>query len=87
MLVSSRVGQVRVPCEVSDEIARGVVSLPHGFGHHRPGVRLGVAVQHAGVSANDVIDDGQLDALTGTACLSGGLVRVAKADDPPSSTP
>ena len=45
------------PVEVSDEVMVGVVSLPHGWGHDRPGMQLQVASEHAGVSVNDVTDD------------------------------
>ena len=54
----------------------GVVSLPHGWGHSRPGVRLGVASKHAGASINDVTDERFVDELTGTAALSGQRVNV-----------
>lgn len=54
----------------------GVVCLPHGWGHDRPGARLSVASQHAGASINDVIDDQRIDALTGTAVLNGTPVEV-----------
>jgi hypothetical protein len=48
-----------------------VVSLPHGFGHHRPGTQQSTASAHAGVSINDVTDDGRIDALSGVAAFSG----------------
>jgi anaerobic selenocysteine-containing dehydrogenase len=72
----SRVGEVRVAAEISTDVMPGVVSLPHGWGHDRDGVRLGVASRHAGVSINDVVDDRRLDALTGTAVLNGTPVEV-----------
>jgi anaerobic selenocysteine-containing dehydrogenase len=75
-VLSSAAGQVEVPVEVTDEVMPGVVSLPHGWGHGRPGVRLGVASQHAGASINDVTDDQFVDELTGTAALSGQRVTV-----------
>ncbi|MQA62093.1 MAG: molybdopterin-dependent oxidoreductase [Actinophytocola sp.] len=75
-VLSSRAGSVEVPVEVSDAIMPGVVSLPHGWGHGRPGVRLRVASTHAGVSINDVTDENCVDDLTGTAALSGQRVRV-----------
>ena len=50
--VTSARGTLEVPVEVTDEIKQGVVSLPHGWGHDRPGSRLGVASQHAGVNTN-----------------------------------
>jgi hypothetical protein len=56
-----------------------VVSIPHGWGHHRPGIRLGVAQSHAGVSANDLTDETFLDALCGNAALNGVPVTVSKA--------
>jgi len=79
----SRVGEVEVPVEVTDGVRRGVVSLPHGWGHDRAGIRLGIASRHAGASINDVIDDQRIDTLTGTAVLNGTPVEVAAtAADP-----
>ena len=57
---------------------RGVVSLPHGYGHSAPGIQLSVAAQHAGVSANDLTDPAEIDPLSGTAVLSGVPVRVER---------
>jgi anaerobic selenocysteine-containing dehydrogenase len=61
---------------VTDEVMPGVVSLPHGYGHGREGVRLRVAGEHAGVSINDLTDDRALDALSGNAAFSGVQVRI-----------
>jgi len=72
----SRVGEVQVPAEVTTDVMPGVVSLPHGWGHDRDGIRLGVASRHAGASINDVIDDQRIDVLTGTAVLNGTPVEV-----------
>ena len=72
----SRVGEVEVTAELSDAVMPGVVSLPHGWGHDRAGIRLGVASRHAGASINDVIDDQRIDTLTGTAVLNGTPVEV-----------
>jgi anaerobic selenocysteine-containing dehydrogenase len=74
--LTSSAGSVVVPAEVSDEVMPGVVSLPHGFGHGRPGIGATVAAAHPGASANDVTDDRFLDALTGNAALNGVPVRV-----------
>jgi len=74
--LSSRVGAVEVAAEVTEEVMPGVVSLPHGWGHDRPGTRLSVAGRHPGVSINDVVDDQRIDALTGTAVLNGTPVDV-----------
>jgi anaerobic selenocysteine-containing dehydrogenase len=72
----SRVGSVEVAAEVTLDVMPGVVCLPHGWGHDRPGTRLSVAARSPGVSINDVIDDQRIDALSGTAVLNGTPVDV-----------
>ncbi len=74
--VRSRVGSVTVPLALTDGVMPGVVSLPHGWGHGRPGVQLRVASAHAGVSLNDLTDDRAVDPLLGTAAFSGTPVHV-----------
>jgi anaerobic selenocysteine-containing dehydrogenase len=77
--VVSRTGRIEAPLELSDEVMPGVVSLPHGWGHHRPGIELSVAEEHAGVSINDLTDESVVDELCGNAVLSGVPVRVESA--------
>lgn len=77
--VRSRVGMIEVEVAASDEMMPGVVSLPHGWGHARPGVQMGVASSQPGASANDLTDERQLDALSGNAALNGVPVRVEAA--------
>ena len=77
--VVSRTGRIEVPLELSDEVMPGVVSLPHGWGHHRPGIELSVAERHPGVSINDLTDESVVDNLCGNAVLSGVPVRVEPA--------
>jgi len=55
---------------------RGVVCLPHGYGHDRAGVQLPVAQAHAGVSVNDLTDELILDELTGNAVFGGVPIQV-----------
>ena len=74
--VLSDVGSVVVPLEVTEEIMPGVVSLPHGYGHHRTGTKLGVAEKHAGVSINDLTSDAIVDPVSGNAAFSGQIVTV-----------
>ncbi|MES3034805.1 MAG: molybdopterin oxidoreductase family protein [Gemmatimonadota bacterium] len=77
--VTSRVGSVVVPLEVTPDLMRGVVSLPHGWGHGRSGTRLTTANHHPGVSINDLTDDQRIDTLTGNAGFSGVPVQVQPA--------
>jgi anaerobic selenocysteine-containing dehydrogenase len=77
--VSTRTGAITLPVEVTDEMMRGVVSVPHGWGHGRPGVKLRVAAAHPGASVNDIIDPSIIDELSGTSALTGQTVEVAPA--------
>ncbi|WP_309050725.1 molybdopterin-dependent oxidoreductase [Streptomyces sp.] len=70
-------GHLDVPVEITDEVRTGVVSLPHGWGHDRPGTRLTVAASRPGVNVNQLLDGSRLDPLSGTAVLNGFPVTVA----------
>ena len=74
--VSSRVGRVEVPLEISDEIMPGVVCLPHGWGHEGEGIALRLATLRPGVSFNDLADDALLEPVVGNAILNGVPVEV-----------
>lgn len=81
----SATGEVAITAEVTDAIVRGVVSLPHGWGHHRHGATLTVAAAHPGASINDVIGGHHIDPLSGTASLNGIPVDVIPAAAKPPS--
>ncbi|MBK6748929.1 MAG: molybdopterin-dependent oxidoreductase [Acidobacteria bacterium] len=74
--VNSRVGSIELPVEVTPNIAPGVVSIPHGYGHGRKGVKLDTAAEHSGVSINDLTDEAMIDELTGNAAFSSVWVRI-----------
>ncbi|UTA47864.1 molybdopterin-dependent oxidoreductase [Simiduia sp. 21SJ11W-1] len=74
--IASRVGEVCARVQACADIMPGVVSLPHGFGHHRDGIGTQVAAAHAGVSVNDLTDHLLLDAVSGTAAVNGVPVTV-----------
>lgn len=75
--VRSRVGEIEVECVVSDEMMPGVVSLPHGYGHAVPGVRLSVAQKkQPGACSNHLTDESLLDVPSGTHVANGIPVDV-----------
>jgi anaerobic selenocysteine-containing dehydrogenase len=78
--VTSRVGSVVIAAEVTDELMPGVVSIPHGFGHGRKGVKQKIAQAHAGVSVNDLTDDTLIDQLSGNAAVNGVPVQLEALD-------
>jgi anaerobic selenocysteine-containing dehydrogenase len=78
--IRARVGEVVGRVHVTDEVMRGVVSLPHGWGHSAKGTRTQVASAHAGVNTNLLTDGERLDPLSGNAVLNAipvGVERVA----------
>jgi anaerobic selenocysteine-containing dehydrogenase len=70
-------GEVTAPAEVTDAVRPGVVSLPHGWGHDRPGTRLRHASADPGANVNQLLDGSLLDPLSGNAVLNGVPVEVA----------
>lgn len=77
VIISSKVGEIEIPAQITADIMPSVISIPHGWGHHRSGSQLTVAQDVAGVSVNDITDDQSVDALTGVAAFSGQLVTVS----------
>ncbi|MGX1502683.1 UNVERIFIED_CONTAM: anaerobic selenocysteine-containing dehydrogenase [Streptomyces graminofaciens] len=69
-------GSVEAPVEITDAVRPGVVSLPHGWGHDRPGIRMSVAAGRPGVNVNQLLDGSRLDPLSGTAVLNAIPVEV-----------
>jgi anaerobic selenocysteine-containing dehydrogenase len=77
--LESRVHRGAVRVQVNEDMAPGVVSLPHGWGHADSAPWQRVAAAHAGVSANDWTDDGEVERIVGQSILNGVTVRLAPA--------
>ena len=77
--LSSRTGSVEAEVQVTDEVMPGVVSLPHGWGHDDPGMRMAVASENAGTNSNLLADETLVDAISGNAVLNGIPVELAPA--------
>lgn len=77
--VTAEGGSVDAPVEITEDVRRGVVSLPHGWGHDRSGVRLSTAAARPGVNVNQLLDGSRTDPLSGTAVLNGFPVEVTPA--------
>ncbi|MDO6578761.1 molybdopterin oxidoreductase family protein [Alteromonas stellipolaris] len=76
--VTSRVGELFVEAEITDSIMPGVVSIPHGWGHNKKGIKLGVASQYPGVNTNILTDEMQVDTLSGNGVLNGVPVSLER---------
>jgi anaerobic selenocysteine-containing dehydrogenase len=77
--VTSRVGIIELPVEVTEAMMPGVASIPHGWGHDGPDIQLRVATAHAGANSNRLADELALDPLSGNAVLSGIPITIAPA--------
>ena len=75
--IASAAGSLQVPVELSPDMKPGVVSLPHGWGHDKPGTRLSVAAKHAGVCNNVLAPGDFVDAISGNAAVNGIPVEVS----------
>ncbi|EBA14703.1 oxidoreductase, molybdopterin-binding protein [Roseobacter sp. SK209-2-6] len=75
--VASRVGEITLPAEVTDEMMPGVVSIPQGWGQSN--TTMGNATRELTVSINDLTDDSRMDPVSGNAAFNGVPVRVQLA--------
>jgi anaerobic selenocysteine-containing dehydrogenase len=74
--VASSGGQIEVPVEVTGEIMPGVVSMPHGWGHGKPGTRMAIANDSPGVNTNILSPPTFIDEPSGNGALNGIPVTV-----------
>ena len=74
---SANIQSIEAQVHITDSMMPGVVSLPHGWGHNRPGARLHVAAERPGANFNDLLDDQLRDPLSGNAVLSGIAVEMS----------
>ena len=77
--VESSAGQVVATVEVTDRIAPGTVSLPHGWGHPTSGGFGAVAAGAGGVNSNELTPTDVIDPLSGNARLNAIPVSVHPA--------
>jgi anaerobic selenocysteine-containing dehydrogenase len=75
--VKSEAGQIKVPVEVTDAIKPGVVSMPHGWGHGKPGTRMAVANGSPGANTNALSPPTFIDEPSGNGALNGIPVTVS----------
>lgn len=75
--VKSESGEIQVPVEITDAIKPGVVSMPHGWGHDKPGTRLSVANGSPGANTNVLSPPTLIDEPSGNGVLNGIPVSVS----------
>jgi anaerobic selenocysteine-containing dehydrogenase len=81
--LTSRVGAITVPAEITDSVMPGAVCLPHGFGHDRAPGALRWAGERPGASYNDLCDDAVVEPLSSVAVFSGVPVTLTRTTTEP----
>jgi formate dehydrogenase len=79
-------GEIELPARVSDEVVRGTVAVPHGWGH-RGGWRRATAAGGANVNLLASSEPEDLEQLAGMAFLNGIPVRLEPARREGSAEP
>ncbi|WP_445160457.1 molybdopterin-dependent oxidoreductase [Mycobacterium sp. Dal123C01] len=74
--VKSEAGEIKVPVEITDAIKPGVVSMPHGWGHGKPGTRMSVANGSPGANTNALSLPTFIDEPSGNGALNGIPVTI-----------
>ncbi|MEM7437563.1 MAG: molybdopterin dinucleotide binding domain-containing protein, partial [Myxococcota bacterium] len=77
---------IRLRARLSDEMRRGVIAVPHGWGHEGAAVKRAAALP--GANINEVIPGGHdhLEPVSGMAILMGHEVEVRRVDAQVSQT-
>ncbi len=78
--LESRVHAGPVPIKLTRDMRRGVVSLPHGWGHAAVGRFQRTASLRPGVSVNDWTDDAEVESVVGQSILNGVPVRLGRVE-------
>ncbi|WP_109529529.1 MULTISPECIES: molybdopterin-dependent oxidoreductase [Nocardia] len=77
--VTSRIASVEAELRIDDALRAGVVSMPHGWGHDGPGLRMSRSAAVPGANYNALVDDDtDLEALTASPIFNGVRVTVAR---------
>lgn len=79
--LSSSIGTVSVPVKVTDDVVRGSVCYPHGFGHNGGWQRANAA---GGVNINLLADPQAGDRFSASAHLDGIDVMIRRASEQPA---
>jgi anaerobic selenocysteine-containing dehydrogenase len=85
VVVSASGRELVAVVEVTDAVMPGVVSLPHGWGHDLPGVKLTIASATPGQNVNKLATNEYIDPLSGNPHLNGFPVDVVPYIQPEDS--
>lgn len=76
--VTSKTGTITLPVNITNDIKSGIISIPHGWGHVFDDMQLTIAQQHAGVNINILMDENEIDEVSGNAVLAGVPIKIER---------
>lgn len=76
--VYSEFGSLKIEAEISFDIMKGTISIPHGWGHDAKNTLLDVANKTAGANVNVLMDHSRLCELSYTVAFNGQPVALRK---------
>ncbi|PRQ06490.1 molybdopterin-containing oxidoreductase family protein [Enhygromyxa salina] len=78
----SESGTARLPVSLSEDVRRGVVVVPHGWGHSRSAPGQAVAAAPVGANSNTLIPGGSshLEPVSGQAIMTAIPIRVRRCE-------
>ena len=77
--VFTSTGSIIISLKLTEDVQKGVVCMPHGWGHHKKGAILKHALLNPGASLNDLINQNAIDQLSGTSKLNGTRVKICQS--------
>lgn len=77
--VYNEFGSIKLPAEVTADIMKGTICIPHGWGHHAENAQMDVANKNSGTNVNLLMDHKRLDKLSSNMAFSGQQVSIRKS--------
>ena len=84
--VSTPHARIRLSVRPNDDLMRGTVAIPHGWGHHTS--HMQIARETKGVNVNILAHDGleSIESVSGMSQLTGLTVQIVKSTEPLAPT-
>ncbi|MEM6803855.1 MAG: molybdopterin-dependent oxidoreductase [Bacteroidota bacterium] len=78
--VYNEFGSISIEAEISEDMMKGSICIPHGWGHDAKESQLDIANRHAGANVNVLTDHRRLDPLSFNAAFNGQAVALRKSN-------
>jgi len=76
--VYSEFGSIDIETEITTDIIRGTICIPHGWGHNSKNSKLDFANRNSGSNVNVLMNHRRLDALSSNMAFNGQPVAIRR---------